>query len=194
MFAAHCNQLYVDASVESEAYVETPLANFEPFTGDEVAWVLSHRFSGSVSSGLSVLPAQVIKHLAGESLSVVADIMNAFANHLQPPKAWKQLKLCPLYKNKGSRLDSNNYRALCVMHPVAKLYMSLINRRLELISDEKGLRAPTQAGFCSEHCLEDLALIVQTVVQHARVTGNSLGLCFVDLEKAYDSINRDKLW
>ena len=126
--------------------------------------MLTHRYSGTVSSGLSFLPAQVIKHLAGDCLTIVADIMSEFANRLQPPEAWKHLKLCPLFKNKGSNVDCDNYRALCVMNPVAKLYMSLLNRQLELISDEQGLRAPAQAGFCSEHCLEDLVLIVQTVV------------------------------
>ena len=56
------------------------------------------------------------------------------------------------------------------------------------------LRAPTQAGFRPKHSLEDLVLVLQTVVQHAIISKQQLALCFVDLAKAYDSIPRTQLW
>ena len=56
------------------------------------------------------------------------------------------------------------------MGPLIKLYMALIDARFSLISKSMALRAPTQAGFRPKHSLEDLVLILQTVVQHAVVT------------------------
>ena len=80
------------------------------------------------------------------------------------------------------------------MPPLAKLFMSVMNDRLERISNDANLRAETQAGFRAHHSLEDLVLVVQSVVQHAVRTGSSLGLVFVDIRKAYDSVQRVQLW
>ena len=80
------------------------------------------------------------------------------------------------------------------MGPLVKLFMALLDYRLTQISESKALRAPTQAGFRPKHSLEDLVLVVQTVVQHAIISKQQLCLCFVDLAKAYDSIPRSQLW
>ena len=50
------------------------------------------------------------------------------------------------------------------MGPLAKLFMGLINLRVEEFSEANNLRAPTQAGFRSGHCLEDLVLILSTII------------------------------
>jgi hypothetical protein len=36
--------------------------------------------------------------------------------------------------------------------------------------------------------------VLQTLLQHSIRTKRQLGLCFIDLERAYDSVNRTKLW
>ena len=80
------------------------------------------------------------------------------------------------------------------MPPLAKLFMSVMNDRLEKISNASKLRAETQAGFREHHSLEDLVLVLQSVVQHSVRTGSSLALVFVDIRKAYDSVQRIHLW
>ena len=80
------------------------------------------------------------------------------------------------------------------MPPLAKLFMAVMNHRLDKISNDTDLRAETQAGFRAKHSVEDLVLVVQSVVQHAVRTGSSLGLVFVDIRKAYDSVQRVQLW
>jgi hypothetical protein len=37
-------------------------------------------------------------------------------------------------------------------------------------------------------------LILQTILQHTIRTKQTLGLAFIDLKRAYDSIDREKLW
>ena len=76
------------------------------------------------------------------------------------------------------------------MHPLAKLIMGVYNRRLTALAEERGLRATTQAGFRANYCLEDLVVTLQLLVQGAVINSTPLALAFIDLEKAYDSINR----
>ena len=80
------------------------------------------------------------------------------------------------------------------MHPLAKLIMGVLNKRLTLLADEKQLRAHTQAGFRAHYSLEDLVLTLQLLIQQANASSSCLAIAFVDFEKAYDSIDRAKLW
>ncbi len=54
-------------------------------------------------------------------------LINKCILYNNPPHALKEAKLVPLYKGKGPEGDCNNYRALAVMHPLAKLVMGILN-------------------------------------------------------------------
>ncbi len=102
--------------------------------------------------------------------------------------------MVPMFKNWGDSRDPDNYRSLAVGHLFAKLAICAINLRIQAISDEQQLRAPTQAGFRPGYTVEDLALVLQVCIQQAKMTRTPLALLFVDLHKAYDSIDRHGLW
>jgi hypothetical protein len=110
------------------------------------------------------VPSQVIKHLTGEALAPLATFLNLCVKGGRPPKAWRSLKLVPLYKGKGPRGDPDNYRGLAVGHPLAKVAMSAINQRLQTLAEEGGLRAPTQAGFRPGYTTEDLGMVLQVAI------------------------------
>ena len=105
-----------------------------------------------------------MKWFASETFESLAKFFNKIALAPCPPKAWRTLLLLPLYKGKGSLLECNNFRSLALMGPFMKLFMSLIEKRLSDLSESMALRAPMQAGFRPKHSLEDLVLILQTVV------------------------------
>ena len=69
-----------------------------------------------------------------------------------------------------------------------------MNQRLTNIADENQLEAPTQAGFRKNHTTTEQALIIQQLVQYSVSSKSPLGLIFVDLNKAYDRVDRTTLW
>ena len=95
---------------------------------------------------------------------------------------------------KGDVLDPNNYRGLSIMSTIPKLLAQVLLHRLDTISETKQLRAPTQAGFRKGARLEDNILLLQTTLQHAKHLHHPVYLLFVDLQKAYDTVDRAKLW
>ncbi len=109
--------------------------------------MLAGHYNGAASSSLCPVPSQVIKHLAGQILKPFADFLTRCLTSLPPPSQWLTSKLTPLYKGKGEKMCRENYRALAVGHPMAKLASAVINQRLTLVADENGLRAKSQAGF-----------------------------------------------
>jgi hypothetical protein len=99
-----------------------------------------------------------------------------------------------LYKGKGDVTDPENYRSIAIPPPLAKVFMATINARLTTTANTLNLHAPTQAGFRAHHTTIEQALILQTIIQHSIKTKRQLGMAFIDLRRAYDSINREKLW
>ena len=77
---------------------------------------------------------------------------------------------------------------------MCKLFSGIINQKLENWSDAHKARAKGQGGFRKQRRIEDNILVVRTLVERARISGRQLFLTFIDLEKAYDNIDRKKLW
>jgi hypothetical protein len=155
--------MFFDPAACPEVAPPLPITDFEPLTAEELEGARA-RFRGAASSGICPLPSQVVKHISGDALTPLADFLNKCLTGGKPPKAWRSLKLVPLYKNRGGRGDPNNYRGLAVGHPLAKLAMGAINQRLQTLADEGGLRAPTQAGFRPGYTVEDLALVLSVCI------------------------------
>ena len=166
-FAQYLGAMFFDPAAEPEAAPPTPIPDFEDISPEEVGEVLTRHYNGLVSSGMCPMPSQLVNHPTGEALGPTSDFLNLCIKAGRPPTTWRNIKLVPLYKEKGDRLDPNNYRALAVGHPLAKLAMGVLNQRLNLLAEEHHLRAPTQAGFRKDHTVEDLGLVLQTSIQQS---------------------------
>ena len=80
------------------------------------------------------------------------------------------------------------------MSVLPKLFATILNVRLEQEAAAKQLQAYTQAGFRKNARLEDNILILTTAIEHAQQTCTPLYIIFIDLEKAYDTIDCGLLW
>jgi hypothetical protein len=73
----------------------------------------------------------------------LTNFLNKTAIDNKPPQSWREAKIVPIYKNKGSTSDPNNYRSIAINPPFAKLFMAVINRRLTQLAKDQNLHAPT---------------------------------------------------
>ena len=79
------------------------------------------------------------------------------------------------------------------MGPFPKLFTACLNREVTKQSDDNGWRAATQVGFRQYHRLEDMVLAVDYAIDRAKAKRRALALAFLDLEKAFDRVPREKL-
>ena len=77
---------------------------------------------------------------------------------------------------------------------LAKVYASVLNSRLSLWAEGRGVRASGQAGFRKDHRTTDQAFVLRALVEQVRAAHTRLYVCFVDFRRAYDGVPRDLLW
>lgn len=91
-------------------------------------------------------------------------------------------------------LSCDGYRGIAVGTLCAKVYASVLERRLSLWSEQHHLRAEGQFGFRSGRNCAQANFVLRALVDQSRYNHQKLFACFVDFKKAYDSVPRHLLW
>ncbi|KAE9412548.1 hypothetical protein Angca_006271, partial [Angiostrongylus cantonensis] len=101
------------------------------------------------------------------------------------PTQWKISKSVLLFK-KGDLHDVGNYRPICLLSVVYKLFTRVTLNRIDRTLDE-GQRCE-QAGFRKGFSTMDHIHTITRLIEASREYKRPLCLTFIDLEKVFDSI------
>ena len=77
----------------------------------------------------------------------VVQLSNLVLNTEIIPTDWSIGIVVPLYKNKGSFDDPDNYRGITLLSCLGKLFTAAINARLTSYLESIGILGDEQAGF-----------------------------------------------
>ena len=105
----------------------------------------------------------VCEHFTSSVPPTLATLFSAtFASGIIPDE-WATATVTPLFK-RGDPLDTSDYRPVAVGVPLARLYASVLNRRITPYLVAKNLRAQGQAGFCSRRSVNHYHFALQPVI------------------------------
>ena len=122
-------------------------------------------------------------------------LFNKILDYSVYPSQWKCDILSPLHKA-GEKSDPNNFRGISVSSCLGKLFNKLLQRRLEKYCNEKNIISNAQGSGKTGSRTSDHLLIVRFLIDKYvnQQKGGKLFTCFVDLQKAYDTVPRCKLF
>ena len=106
------------------------------------------------------------------------------------PRDWKNQITIPVFK-KGQKSDCNNYRGIAILCVTNKIISRTILNRLIPVLDSQLNKS--QCCFRSNRGCSDQLFNLRIIMQRAKKYNTPLYLSFIDLCKAYDSINRNAL-
>ena len=131
-----------------------------------------------------------IDTLAPILLKIFNDIMHT---GLYP---WKKSIICPIFK-KGDNCDPRNYRGISLTSSLSKLFNTILNNRLVEYLKIYNILPKEQGGFQIGKQTSDNIFILKTILKKYKLNkkeaAKKLFLSFVDFQKAFDTVNRNKL-
>ncbi|KAE9415020.1 hypothetical protein Angca_009326, partial [Angiostrongylus cantonensis] len=118
----------------------------------------------------------------------MARLFSRYLSECKIPTLWKISKTVLLFKKKDLH-DIGNYRSICLLSVVYKLFTGVILNRIERALDEG---QPCEgAGFRKGFSTMDHIHTLTRLVEVSREYKRPLCLTFIDLEKAFDSIQTE---
>lgn len=123
----------------------------------------------------------------------LTEIMGHIFQHGDYPDDWNVQPLSSVSKPNGGASGLANCRPIQCQCALAKVLHIVVQRRLDAFAESQGLRAEGQAGFMAGRRTSDHVFILRHLIDRARLRPgrrSHLFCCFVDFEKAYDSVQR----
>ena len=153
------------------------------------------RLRNGTASGSTEIPPELIKEWPLEMKEVVCKVFNTWYDTGFFPEMGKQQKVTLLHK-KGVRTRIANYRTLSMGCNICKIYLSILTKRIEKITEEKQILGNIQNGFRAGRRIEDCLLILQHAINKVKTSGRDKkpAIAFLDICKAYDRVWRQGIW
>ena len=92
------------------------------------------------------------------------------------------------------RTECGNYRGLSLVVHAGKVLLRVVANRLGDFCEEAGILPEEQCGFQPQRWATDMMFVVRRLQGLRRTSNTSLEICFIDLAKVYDSVDRVLLW
>ena len=108
------------------------------------------------------------------------------------PQQWKDAVITVLHK-KGDKTECGNYRGISLVSHAGKVLLKRVARRLSAYCETKGLLPEEQCGFRPNRSTTDMMFVVRRLQEIGWKAGVSPFMCFIDLQKAYDTVDRTLL-
>ena len=162
-----------------------------PTDSTEVSNLISGLKNGK-ASGPNSIPTIVLKHLNRDISTILADLFNlSFSTGVFPEKL-KTSSVLPLFK-KDSKLICGNYRPISLLSNISKLLEKLMYSRLYRFLNIYNCITELQFGFRANHSTSHALVSITEKIREALDTGHFACGIFIDLQKAFDTVDHDIL-
>ena len=164
----------------------------EDFSLAEVTAVVK-TLNGGRSSGWDSIPNEFLMNSPDSLLSWLVVLFNQIKATGSMPSGWNKGRVTLIHKS-GSREELTNYRPITVIISLSGLFSKLLNQRLTLLVESHNLLGEIQNGFRKDRQMADNNFILDSILMKSKFLKQNVHLCYVDISKAYDSVNREILW
>ena len=104
------------------------------------------------------------------------------------PDIWKHKRVSPIHKS-GSKLKITHYRPVSIQPIALKLLEQIIQEQLYKFLSENGVINSKQSGFRRSHSTATATIDVTDYILKKFSEGNLVGVVFIDLAKAFDTVD-----
>ena len=114
------------------------------------------------------------------------------SNQINVPRGWKTCVLTPLHKD-GDRTDPSNYRPIAILPAASKILERTVHQQLYAYLEKHKILSDAQFGLRKHHSTTTCILRLLNDVYLNMDNGKYTGVVFLDLKKAFDTVNHEVL-
>ena len=164
------------------------------------------RMNTDSSPGFDILSTPFIKHAERDyttdrgkrqTENVLLPLLTDFSRLLLSagalPQSWKKTKITPVHK-RNALTDPRSYRMLAINGCLYRLYANVVRDILTAWALTEGKIPDTQFGFCPTRNTNQPLFILRHALSAAKRSKKKLYTVFLDLQAAYDNVQRNTLW
>ena len=140
---------------------------------------------------MSGMVAEYVKALGDQDLNNPMRLLNDVLMGGCIPKEWTESRV--VHKG-GRKRELIKYRPVAIINVVCKLFMMVLRERINGWVEESGMLGNIQGGFRMGRRTENNLFMLERMIEMAKVIKDCLFVAFIDMEKAYDRVNRKKLF
>ena len=170
---------------------EIPGLAFLP-TFEEIKHVIKQLLCGK-APGKDGIPPEIFKYGGTKLIKKLLGLFLIIWEKGTVPQDFKDAFIKHLFKNKGSKNVCDNFRGISLLSIAGKILARLIlNRIIQHLIDE--IYPESQCGFRAGRGVIDMIFSLRQVAEKVREKNKELYMVFIDLTKAFDTVNREALW
>ena len=167
---------------------ETVEETVEEITLEEIRRSIA-RLKNRKTPGVCDISGEMLKAGGEVVVEWLHRIMNRAWMNSMVPDDWRKALVVPVHK-KGSKVQCKNYRGISLLSIPGKVYAKILDKRMRDITEEKILEE--QGAFRKRRSCTDQLFTVRMLSEKVIAKNKSMIMVCVDLEKAYDNVNRKK--
>ena len=143
-----------------------------------------------MKSGKATRPSEVSVEMiiaGGEiGIKVMMELCQRVFDGRGMPDEWKTSVIVPIFKEKGSVMSCGSYRGVKLLEHAMKTVERVLERRIQTLVNLNEM----QFGFIPGKGTVDAIFIVRRMQEEYQKKEKKLYVCFVDMEKAFDSAKK----
>ena len=161
-----------------------------PITYDEV-YKAVYRAKLRKASGIDNIPSEILRNEC--CVGLLFKIISFCFEHGCIPSEWAKGVIKPLPKGDDPR-NPLNYRPITLIFIPCKIYANILNARLGKFLENGNILTDVQNGFRKDRSCQDHVYSLYSIINNRKLKKRDTFACFVDMKKAFDTVNRDCLW
>ena len=169
----------------------TPLV-LQPVEESKVKKIIQE-LKPKTSCGKDGMSAELLK-LGGEVLHVpLTRIINTSIATKKFPTFWKEAVVKPLWKNKGSKEEMQNYRPVALLCVPGMILERVVTEQIENHLEENNLMGECQFGFRRVRSTQAAVATLCCTAQRENQNKKAVGMIMYDLSAAFDTVEKKTL-
>lgn len=183
----------VDYTILQELPKFPPISNLDqPPTFLEVQTAV-HSLKNNKSPGSDNIPAELLKQGGYLCIRTLHRYITKVWTDENIPQQWKDASIVTIYKTKGDKADCGNYRGISLLAVAGKVLAKVMLQRL-ISNITESILPESQCGFRKDRSTVDMIFTARQLQEKCREQHQDLFMVFVDLSKAFDTVQRELLW